>query len=231
MKRRGRSVVLALLFLVSCTRTSPHATSDPAGKRVATAARTTTEPMATSTSEPVPLIPSLEHAWSMVKDADIPSLCEHPPSVLHNGRDLNIPDGAGRFELNRRLRSGWPAIVTNVPSDAGPLVAVVATCDAGGVSWPNQIVFFSSTGSFYASTDLFGSASNAHDSLWDTEGLDGPARDGVVTMTAGGAGVGVEVLAESPNGASCCPHGAATVTFHPAGGRIIVDRVVRVPAG
>jgi hypothetical protein len=171
----------------------------------------------------------LENAWTTIKDARIPALCEHPAAKLQDGIDHNVVHGL--FELNRRLNSGWPALVSDIPSDAGPLIAVVATCNAGGVSWAHQILLFTSTGAFYASTDLSGPISDDHLVVWESEGLDGPARDGVLTITSDGSELRAEVLADTGETPLCCPAGAAIVTFHPAHHRVIIDRVRSVPAG
>lgn len=155
--------------------------------------------------------------WDQIKNASIPAMCSHPPTTLVDGKDVTVGASDGYFELLRTLSNGEPGFVTGVPSaDAGPLTAVVVSCNAGGVGWPNSIMFFSNGGKYYGYSDLYEGVD------WEGQGMNAPGRDGVMGMWLKGAEVEVYTSAETGNDASCCPSTAALLRLRPGNGRIVV---------
>lgn len=181
-----------------------------------------TEPsdeQAPSTTEPE----SRGASWDVIANAVIPAMCSHEPTRLEDGVDRSIEPGQGVFELLQTLNDGGgPAVAEGLRGPDGPLTAVVATCNAGGVGWPNPILFFDRRGGYYGSTDLYASTSedgvasaDAWEAEWSAIGLSVPARDGVRSVTADGDSLVVEVAAERPTDASCCPSAVVEVIVRP----------------
>lgn len=197
------------------TTTTAPATTEPATTTTSTTtAPATTEPTTTTTSTTAPTTtappttapPASAPTWDEIKGAEIPSLCGHPPTTLVEGRHTGIAENMGIFELLQQLPNGGPALVPGVPSpDAGPLTAVVADCNQGGVAWPHLLVLFAAGGEYYASTDLF-------EADWASVGLYGPGRSGITEMSIDGEGLILLVAAERQGDASCCPTGSGTVS-------------------
>lgn len=143
--------------------------------------------------------------WDEVAGAAIPSICgDQPPTTLVQGRSTAITDRRnGAFELLETLENGQPGVVEGIPSnDAGLLTAVVASCDLGGVAWPNVIVFFSSGPEFYASTFLEDIDSDA--AQWIVPGPYEPAREGINTVSLAGEQLEVYLDLTGPGDAACC---------------------------
>lgn len=164
-------------------------------------------------------------AWDVVKDAAIPAMCSHPASVLTDGEDLRVPEGAGYFALD-------PGRMTIIDSPDGRLHAVVADCNAGGVGWPNVVLFFTERGEYLASTFLDGST--AEDDVvpvgwraaYATVGAASPARGGVLGVSGDGDTLIAELAVEMPGDASCCPTGSLQITVRPHRGHVeLVDIV------
>lgn len=126
----------------------------------------------------------------------------------------------GMFELVRTLPNGQPGLVQGIPSDTGPLTAVVVSCNAGGVGWPNQVMVFKGAGEYYAHSDLYEGVD------WDAGGMIGPGRDGIMGVSLRGSELEVYTLAELPSDMSCCPSTSAVLTLRPAGGGIVVTSLV-----
>ena len=167
-----------------------------------------------------PAPPGPSPSWKQVQSARIPSQCGHKPTKLVNGKHTGIPKGHGYFEFAGTLNSGKRGYVTNVPSSAGRLTAVVANCSQGGVGWPHQILFFGPGATFVASTDLY----NAN---WSRYGLYGPARNGVQSISRTKSGLSLNISAERTNDASCCPSGHATVNVKVSDGKVVITGIQR----
>ena len=159
-------------------------------------------------------------SWKQVQSARIPSLCGHKPTKLVKGKHTGILPGRGMFELSPTLYSGKSGVITNVASSGGPLTAVVANCNQGGVSWPHEILFFGPGAKFVASTDLY-------EGRWDAIGLYGPARNGVQSLTRTSAGLSIDVMASRPSDASCCPSARASVNLKVSGGKVVITSIKR----
>ncbi|MBX3313035.1 MAG: hypothetical protein KF906_01845 [Actinobacteria bacterium] len=167
--------------------------------------------------------------WEQVASAEIPALCRHEPSVLVEGVDRNIDPDMGDFRLLRTLLdSGAPALLADVPSDVGPLTAVVAMCSAGGVPWPNPVLFFDADGIYVASTflneasavDDEADSSSDWSAAWEQAGLQYVGRDGIRAMRLEGDVVAFDVVALVDGDAECCPSATATVSVRVSGGRV-----------
>jgi hypothetical protein len=114
------------------------------------------------------------------------------------------------------LYSGTTGILQGVPSsDAGPLTAVVVSCNGGGVSWPNMVMFFSSGGQYYGVGDLYEGLG------WEAEGMSGPGREGIISISLSGDQVQVYTSATTLQDAECCPSTSAVLSLRASGGRII----------
>lgn len=164
--------------------------------------------------------PAPSPSWKQVQSARIPSQCGHPPTKLVKGKHTGIIKGRGMFELLRTLYSGKSGVLTNVPSSAGPVTAVVADCHQGGVSWEHRILFFGPGAKFVAATDLSGGN-------WERQGLTGPARNGVQSMTRTASGLSLDVLAYRPWDGGCCAGGRATVKVKISGGKVSITSITR----
>ena len=113
-------------------------------------------------------------------DAEIPAMCGHDATQLVGGQDVTLGTYDGEFVLLDELGSGKQSWATFSSPD-GPLTVVVARCNAGGVGWPNPIMFFGPGPEFYDSSFL-------DDYNWESIGLYAPARDGVEAIRETGIG-------------------------------------------
>ncbi|MCZ7631527.1 MAG: LppP/LprE family lipoprotein [Microthrixaceae bacterium] len=101
----------------------------------------------------------------------------------------------------------------------GPLTAVVVTCNAGGVGWPNELMFFEGEGEYYAHTDLLEGVD------WESAGLNAPGRDGVTAITLQGDEPEVHTSALTIGDPECCPSGSAVLRLRVEGGGVRVTSV------
>lgn len=161
--------------------------------------------------------------WDQFASAEIPNTCDHPATQLTNGSDPTI--GQGGMSLQRRLWSGSDAWVRGLPSDVGPLSAVVMVCNMGGVGWPNVILFFGAGGRYYAQTDLF----DGIEEQWTALGLSAPGRHGIRSIGLDGDRLRIDLVVERPPDASCCPVGHALVWVSAHDHKITVERIKRLP--
>lgn len=157
--------------------------------------------------------------WDEIKGASIPGLCTHPPTTLVDGKDVTLGEYDGYLELLQTLPNGSPAMITVPSNDAGPLTAVVVSCNAGGVGWPDSIAFFEPSGDFYGYHDLF------TDLDWESEGMSGPGRNGVGYLAVDGSTLSVSTSATYPSDADCCPSTGASVQLVPRDGTVIPQGV------
>lgn len=157
--------------------------------------------------------------WDEIKDASIPAMCGHPPATLVDGKDTSLGPNDGLFELLATLPNGEPGLVQGVPSEVGPLTAVVVTCNAGGVGWPNELMFFEGEGEYYAHTDLLEGVD------WESAGLNAPGRDGVTAITLQGDELEVHTSALTIGDPECCPSGSAVLRLRVEGGGVRVTSV------
>lgn len=149
--------------------------------------------------------------------ADIPEMCGHQPTTLVDGNDVKVEPHDGYFRLNETLSAGSPGWVS-FASPAGPMTAVVASCSAGGVGWPNVIMFIGPGPSYYAQTFL-------DDYDWRAIGLNGPGRDAIRAMRADGGRLVVDVGMYLGNEGECCWSGSALVAVEPRGGNASIVAV------
>lgn len=214
------------------TSLAPSTTAPPASTTAATV------PTPATTAVPTTAVPAATSpAWEEFANAAIPGFCWHPPATLVDGADPAPEAGRGYFRLWRTIPStGATAILPDVPSPAGPLTAVVAACNAGGVSWPNQVLFFGPGGAYVAGTDLMdpdptgatsGDQSFPWEQAWTDEGMYAPARQGIQSMMLDGDEVVFDVLASGPEDAGCCPTMRATVRVRVPGPEVQLVSVTR----
>lgn len=153
--------------------------------------------------------------WDQIKNAEIPAMCMHDPARLVDGEDVGLGEYEGYFHLLQRLESGQPGIVQGVPSDAGPLTAVVVSCNAGGVAWPNDVMFFA------PDETVYGVLYDDEDLNWNRLRID-PAREGIQSIRLVDGQVEVTTRAQIGDDAMCCPSGMGTIRMRAENGRIVV---------
>lgn len=199
--------------------TAPPATSDTTEPPLVDVAPET-RPLPPPTPAPTTLTTAAPSAptWEQIKGASIPGLCGHPPAKLVEGRDVTLSETDGMFELTPIL-DGGAGIVTGLPSQDGPLTAVVARCNAGGVGWPNSIVLFAPGGTYWGSNDLYDGID------WASGGMEAPGRDGVSTITLNEGRLGVFTTALMDGDAECCPSMDAYLEFVPVNHSLAATRV------
>jgi hypothetical protein len=136
--------------------------------------------------------------------AEIPSICEHEPTRLVEGRDIEVDEEHGYFQLMRELREGGSSWATLPATAVGPVTAVAGSCNAGGVGWPDPLLFFDQQGRylFHSFLDEFN---------WEDYGMVGPVRNGIRNVTASDGRFIVELSVLRPGDAECCASGYATV--------------------
>lgn len=198
---------------------------------------TTTGPTSTTEGSTTTSTPAAAPSLDELKSADIPAMCQHAATTLVDGADPSLDTDDGAFRLLDRLPDGGPSHLVGVPSDAGPLTVVVAECNAGGVGWPNPILFFGPGGTFYGGTfltgptiDDAGTPSAPWEQAWADAEAAAPGRDGVSAIALEGKTVVVTTSAELPDDSSCCPTGQVTVRIAPVGGQIEVVELTRTDA-
>jgi hypothetical protein len=199
---------------------APAASSATSAVPASTAAPSTTAATvaaaASSQTTEAPAAPASGPSWEQIKDASIPGLCNHPPAQLVDGKDVSLGPNDGVFTLLRTFGDGTSALVSDLrAADGKPLTAVVAACNAGGVSWPHHLLFFSGSGTYETSTML-------DDFDWASIGLAAPGRDGIGSLRADGDRLEVVLRAERPSDASCCPSASARAHVTVADGRATV---------
>jgi hypothetical protein len=153
-----------------------------------------------------------------IAGATVPSLCDHPPTTLVDGANLDIAPNNGDFQLLRELPGGGPAVLTGIPSnDRGPLTLVIADCYHGGVGWPHFLEFFSAGAEHYAESSL-------DEVDWESIGLSWVARSGVAAVRLDGDSVVVDVAAGRYEDAMCCPSSSAQIRLELRDGGVrVVD--------
>ncbi|WP_346619648.1 hypothetical protein [Blastococcus montanus] len=87
--------------------------------------------------------------------AEVPSLCDHEPGQLANGR-LPVDDpSAGFVSLVLQPAGGVPGpLLADVTGDGRTDAVVVAECSAGGVSWPMHLLLYGPGPEFLGAVDL-----------------------------------------------------------------------------
>lgn len=153
--------------------------------------------------------------YAQIANSSIPSLCGHPATRLVNGEHTEITMPYAYLRLVETLGPTQPGVLRGVPSDQGPLTAVVATCNQGGVAWPSLLMFFASGGRYVTSTFL-------DEFDWPSLGMSGAGRDGIMSMGIAGDGIWVSLFATLPEDAECCPSGEATLSMQVHGGRVTI---------
>jgi pimeloyl-ACP methyl ester carboxylesterase len=79
--------------------------------------------------------------------APVPAYCRHKAGVLRNGRLPGIPPGQGEMGLPWKLwsdpaRQGDLLVLGDLTGDGVGDAAAVLYCNAGGVSWPEMVSFY-----------------------------------------------------------------------------------------
>jgi pimeloyl-ACP methyl ester carboxylesterase len=81
--------------------------------------------------------------------APVPSLCRHPAGSLEGGRLPGIPEGDGGVELavdvealRRDDNSGDLIAQGDISGDGRDEIAVVVSCNRGGVRWPDSVLVY-----------------------------------------------------------------------------------------
>lgn len=161
--------------------------------------------------------------FDQLLSADIPAMCGHEPTTLVGGEDVEVEPFNGEFRLIQSFEDGSNAW-ESFDSAAGPLTAVVATCNAGGVGWPNPIMFFGPGPTFYAETDLY-----EYD--WESIGLSAPARGAVEAIRVDGQRLIVELGMFAIGEGGCCHSGHATVALTAHNGAMVVDEILAYSTG
>lgn len=207
-------MLAALATIAACSGEKPRTLAATDGSTTTTAEvpTTTTEAPTTTTQPP----PPASATWDEIKNTSIPSMCGHPPTTLVNGEDVTLGEYDGYFRLTPLLANGQPGLVADVPGPAGPLTAVVVSCNGGGVGWPAQIAFFAPGGAFHGSTDL------AEITDWGSSSLEFAGRDGVEGLSVVDGNLQVVTSAGGGDDPLCCPSGRGVVTISTGGGAISV---------
>ena len=222
----------------------PHREGSDAPSGASSTSGPTPTSQPTTTTAPVLSAPT----WDEFKNASLPAVCAHPATTLVDGKNVSLRNSSGAdgsppqgiYELEETLGDvagggANPGYVAGLPSDAGPLTAVVVSCNAGGVAWPNDIVAFKPGGIYYDETSLNGhvtgdsfDTANFVDeagSLWTQSGLAEPGRGGVWKLAVEGDKLVVYTMALRPGEAECCATGYAKVTMNASGGKLNIDSV------
>lgn len=84
---------------------------------------------------------------------------------------------------------------------------------------PSEILFFGPGPKLYAATNLL-------EGRWDRAGFEGPARDGVTSMSVTADGLALNVDAYRRSDALCCSTGKSAVNLKIGGGRATITRLV-----
>ncbi|MBS1847192.1 MAG: hypothetical protein JST73_02855, partial [Actinobacteria bacterium] len=174
--------------------------------------------------------------WAQFANASIPAVCAKPPTKLVDGKNVTLTEQQGIYQLEQTLGAGnTSGIAQGLPSDAGPLTAVVVNCNAGGVGWPNDIAAFGPGGVFYDETSLNGHVTgDSFDTmrqvdeagpLWQASGLMEPARGGVDSIRIDGNALVVSTLALNQGEAECCATGHAIIRISAHGHQLHIDSV------
>jgi len=79
--------------------------------------------------------------------APVPASCQHKAGILRNGRLPGIPAGRGEMGLAWKLlaaagRQGNLLVLGDLTGDGVGDAAAVLYCNAGGVSWPEMVSFY-----------------------------------------------------------------------------------------
>lgn len=162
--------------------------------------------------------------WDEIKDAEIPSMCEHEPTTLVDGEDVTTPPELGGFTMVQVLENGSTGMVTDVPSDAGPLTAVIVNCSAGGVGWPDQVMFFGPGGTYVTHVALW-------EGDWEGSGLASAGRNGAEGIFVDGDEVDVYTTALLPDDIECCASSYAHVRIRVDGTEARVVSVEEADGG
>lgn len=160
--------------------------------------------------------------YEQLQTADIPALCGHEPATLVGGIDANA--NPGFFELMPEFSDGGQSWAS-FDSAEGPLSAVAAGCNAGGVGWPNPILFFGPGPTFYDDAMVF------EDYDWESIGLFAPGRSAVDAIQVDGQRLIVDVGMYTPSEGGCCYSGHATIALAARNGEMVVDEVLAYSSG
>lgn len=95
--------------------------------------------------------------------APVPSLCQHPAGQLVNGElpGLGTSDGFVNLAVQASPAAAAPAFA-DFTGDGNGDAAAVAQCSAGGVSWPEHVLFYSSGPQLIGDLDLSTVFSDEH---------------------------------------------------------------------
>lgn len=102
-------------------------------------------PPASTTTAPIEQ-PSRDTVRQQLLQADTPRLCDHPPAAFTDGTYLPPEGIVGGSAWVGWLNNGPPfdaaSAFVDVTGDGIDDVVILASCFMGGVSWPDELVFY-----------------------------------------------------------------------------------------
>jgi pimeloyl-ACP methyl ester carboxylesterase len=151
-----------------------------------------------------------------LRSAPVPPLCRFPAGRLVDGRLPNQPASAGEPPTLITGRNGNSLVALGDLDGTGAADgAAVVNCNAGGVGWPDSIVFWAAGPE---GPRLLGA--------YDMVDAVGDARGGTTRLTYGRGGtVVVESLDAREWDSGCCPSGRARVTLAWDGRNVVAREV------
>lgn len=150
--------------------------------------------------------------------APVPALCSFQPGRLVNGQLPEQPASAGQPPtlVTRSEDSAANDLVAlgDLDNDGAGDAAAVVNCNAGGVGWPDNIVFWSG-----------GAAGPTVLGAYQMGDAVGDARSGTTKLTYTDGSVTVESLDSREGDAACCPTGSARVTLEWDGREVVATNI------
>jgi hypothetical protein len=147
-----------------------------------------------------------------LQNARVPSLCEFPPGLLVQGALRSIAPSDGGVGMDDRI----PLAVGDVNGDGLPDAAAVVGCTHGGVSWPEQIVIYTTGNLLVGSVDL-GSLT------------EGAARATVESMTYVDGRFDVAWWTNQAGDLDCCPTRYVGASISIVNAAVTVSPVIDLP--
>lgn len=150
--------------------------------------------------------------------APVPSLCRHSPGRLVNGKLPGIPAGHGVVEL--ASVDGYRAddelvAIGDLDGDRVADAAAVFACDGGGVTWPDEIVFYGPGPTVLGSFDMYAAVNEA--------------RVGTRRISYADGRITVYSTDLRPYDGLCCASGIAVASLRWDGKKIVLAGVQHLP--
>lgn len=204
------AVVIAGGYAVTSGLTADRS-DDPAVSTPTTGVTPTTG--ATPTTSATPTVEAVTAA--SLESAPVPALCGHAAGTLVNGVQTGIPQGEGAGALVSRPgatgASSRMIAVGDLTGDGVADAAAIFNCYAGGVPWPDQLLFYT------AGPTLLGSVF-----LGD---FVGDARDATQSITYRNGGIDITTRAATPGEGGCCVYQSASLRFTWNGRAIVASDI------